>query len=278
MIQLIQFYFKTIGNVFPKAIANQAFKLFAKVRKKEIRKRELPFFEQAKKYNLPFNSGSLDCYAFGKPTKDIVVLVHGWDSNVGCMYQLATALAKEGKYCIGFNLPAHAFYKEKQSNIFICKEAFKTVLNNLPEYTHLSILSHSFGSVVTAYGLSELDVKIDKLVFQTSPNYLKDVFLEFKGLVALPNAVYAHLKNKAEAIINEDLDKLATETKLKGANFKHLYLFHDKYDKVIPFSKSEEIHNAISNSTLLPYEKVGHYRMLFNENIIAKTVEILMPI
>ncbi len=275
MIKIIQFYFKIVANLFPKTAANQAFKLFAKVRKKNIRKRELPFYEKAKQYKLPFEYEELNCYAFGKPTQDIVILVHGWDSNIGCMYLFAEALAKEGKYCIGFNLPGHAFSKQTQSNVFLCKEAFKVFMANLPKYEHLSILSHSFGSVVTAYGLSELDIKIDNLVFQTSPDYLKDIFLDFKKLIGLSAKSYNFLKRKAEVIVGEDLDKLATQTKLKSVHFKHLYLFHDVFDTVIPFSKSEEIYKATSNATVLKYEKVGHYRMLFNANIVSKTVSIL---
>ncbi len=275
MIKLIQSYFKIVSKSCPKLAANQAFNLFCTVRKKSIRKREIPFYNTAKKHKISFGDGSLDCYHYGVPTKNIVLLVHGWDSNVGCLLKFASELTKRGKYVIGFNLPAHAFSKQKKTHVFECKNAFKTIVNSLPEYTSLSIISHSFGSAVTAYGLSELNVKIDTLVFQTSPNYLKDIFLEFKNMISLSDKSYILIIKKANKILQENIDEIATEKKLLQINFNHLYLFHDKNDKVIPFSNSEKIHKAIANSTLFPYENVGHYRMLWNTKIVAKTVKLL---
>ncbi|WP_222931406.1 hypothetical protein, partial [Xanthovirga aplysinae] len=45
-------------------------------------------------------------------------------------------------------------------------------------------------------------------------------------------------------------------------------LVHDKYDKIINFRNSTDIHQAIEKADLISFEKIGHYRMLWNEQVI----------
>ena len=181
MKTLITLYFRILSLVSPKLAAQSAFNVFQKVRKKDIRDREKPFYDRARHFTIPFENEPIDCYEFGNPDHDIIILLHGWDSNAGSMYKFVDKLVQKNKRVISMNLPAHAFYKNSKTNLFICKTAFKTFLTSLPPSDKsISIISHSFGSAISGYALSELNVKIDQLIFLTSPNYILDVFKEFK--------------------------------------------------------------------------------------------------
>lgn len=275
MLRLIKIYYSTLSILSPKLAAKSAFEIFQKVRKKDIRKREEMFFSEAKKYTLKFGKEDLACYEFGSEHKDVVVLVHGWDSNAGCMYGFIEELLKNNKRIISFNLPAHAFYKASKTNLYECKMAFKVLISNLPEYKKLSIISHSFGSAISSYALSELDVELDRLVFLTSPNVIEDVFLDFKKMIALNDKSYQYLKLKADDVLGEKLEELSVEKKLTEFSFNHLHLIHDKNDKIIPYSNTVNIHKKIANSTITSYEDIGHYRMLWNQDVISKSISYL---
>ena len=47
---------------------------------------------------------------------------------------------------------------------------------------------------------------------------------------------------------------------------------HDRYDKVLPYRHSIEVNNAIENAQLITLEKVGHYKMLWNDEVINRCV------
>jgi len=275
MKTVIQFYFKSLSFISPKMAAHSAFNIFQKVRKKGIRDREKEFYNKARTYSIDFDPEPIDVYEFGNPEHDIVILLHGWDSNAGCMYKIVDALLQKDKRIISMNLPAHAFYKHSKTNLYVCKSAFKTFLSALPKDKSISIISHSFGSAISGYALSELDLKIDQLVFLTSPNGIKDVFVEFKGIIALGNKAYQLLIKKAEHILGEPLEHVKIQDKLKSVSFNHLHLFHDKNDKVISYRNSINIHSSIQNSSLYSYENIGHYRMLWHDELVTKIMGII---
>ena len=275
MMQLIKPYFKTLSAISPTFASKTAFEMFQKVRKKDIRDREKPFYEEAKQYEIPFKDEAIHCYSFGNPEDDIVVLVHGWDSNVGCMYKMVAPLVAKNKYVIGFNLPGHAFYSAKKTHLYDAKESFKVFMQSLPKDRTIDIIAHSFGSAVTAFGLSEMDLTVNNLIFLTSPNKMEDVFMDYKNFIGLNEKAYRKLTARADKILKEPLALVNVESRMELVDFKHLYLMHDKSDKIIPYSYSEKIHESVKNSTLYSFNKLGHYKMLWNEDLISKVMEVI---
>lgn len=273
MLKLIKFYFGTISIIYPTLATNQAFELFKKVRKKDIREREKPFYESAERKDIPFSPEPVHTYSFGNPENDIVLLIHGWDSNAGSLSKFVEPLLAKEKYVISLNLPAHAQYDTKKTTIVECKDALKAVFETIDHSKNISVISHSFGSAVTGYALSELDIKVDKLFFLTSPNKMDVIFKEFKSIINLGDKAYAKLVDRASVVLNEDLENMYIHDKVLAANFEHLHIFHDKNDKIISIKNSELMENKIPNSDLTVYENIGHYRMLWNDELIGDVVQ-----
>lgn len=275
MRNLIKIYYTIFSRISPKTASSTAFSMFQTVRKKTIREREQPFYDKANHYKVKYGHNELDCYEFGKEHQDIVVLVHGWNSNAGSMYGFVDKLLAENKRVIAFNLPGHAFYKSNSTNYLECKRAFQLIVSSLTGYNKISFISHSFGSGIVAYGLSELNLNVDKLVLLTSPNFIIDIFTDFKNIIGLSNKAYELMNDRASTILNEDIKTLSTEDKLQLVDFNDALLIHDKHDKVIPFENTININNALTNSRIETYENIGHYRMLWNDDVIKKTIEFV---
>lgn len=75
--------------------------------------------------------GKIDCYQIGDKNLPKVVLVHGWDSNIGSLTSIANALLKANKQVIGLNLPGHAFSKSNSTNLLECRQGLNAVLDFL---------------------------------------------------------------------------------------------------------------------------------------------------
>lgn len=274
-MMMIRTYFRFSSILAPEKAALKSFDLFQRVRKKDVRKRELPFYQETRHFQVASEKENIHCYELGNPNGKLVFLVHGWDSNAGCMTLFANRFAEKGYRVIAFNLPGHAYYHSASTNLLECKNAMKDVIEYINPKEPFSVVSHSFGSAVTANVLAELNREVDQIVFLTNPNRMEDIFEEFKKAIGLTRRAYRFLVRHTSELLGGPVEMLDVSANLKKANFKKLLLIHDMDDKVLPFSNSFEINSEHQNVQLIRMEKVGHYRMLWNEEVVGRTVTFI---
>ena len=274
-IKIVKLYYKLISLLSPKLGGKSAFRLFQKVRKKDIRKREELFYKQARHFRIPLQKEDLNCYELGNASGELIFLVHGWDSNAGSLAKFAFELAEMNYRVISFDLPAHANTESKYTNLYECKEAFKKLIAFIDPQQPFTIIAHSFGSAMTAYTMAELDYKVDKFIFLTTPNSLIEIFINFKKFVGITDKTFSYMLRNATKSLHEDVRTVSVEKKLERVSFTKLLLVHDKYDKILPYKNSEQIFNSVANAQISAYEKIGHYRMLWNDAILAETLAFI---
>ena len=266
----------TLGVIAPRTSAKIAFNLFQKVRLKNLKKREIPFYDKVKSFNITLENDKLHCYEMGDPNGKLVFMVHGWDSNAGSLLLFAEALTKKGYHIITFDLLAHHKSAKKYTNLFETKNAFKQLLKHINPKVPFSVIGHSFGASALAYTFSETNYKLDKIVLLSSNNKILEVFQGFQKLIGFNDAVFQQAKSYIDEIIQEDFAKMETSKKLKAVDFNKLLIIHDKKDKIIPFHNAEQIYQAFpKKATLIPFERIGHYRMLWNKEVVQETVDFL---
>ena len=275
-LEIIKIYYKIISNISPKIGGKLAFNLFQKVRKKDIRKREEQFYEKARHFKVPFLKQDLHCYELGDVKGDLVFLVHGWDSNSGSLSKFAFELADRNYRVVSFDLPGHAKSTSSKTNLYECKEGFQSLIEFINPKLPFTVIAHSFGSAVTTYTMSKLHYKIDKFVFLTTPNALLDVFTDFKNFIGITDESFLYMLKNAEAMVKEDIKSVNVSKRLKNISFTKLLLVHDKSDKIIAFKNSETVYSENNkNSELKAYNNIGHYRMLWNEEVIEDTLSFV---
>lgn len=269
---LLKTYFGWTSLVNPGKAAQKSFRLFQRVQKKNIREREEHFFALSRPFKVHHQNQVVDCFELGNPGGELVILVHGWDSNAGSMSMIAHAMARQGKRVISFNLPGHAFSPSRYTNLVECKEAFLAVVDFLDPRKPFSVVAHSFGSAVTVYSLSKGNYSIDKLVLLTNPNKIETIFRDFKDIIGLGDRAYKRLLRLSLEKLGEPLSKLSVQENLKKIDYQGLLLIHDRLDKVLPYKHSVEVNSEIEDAKLITLEGVGHYKMLWNPEVIDRTV------
>lgn len=278
--KMLKVYFGSLSTFSPKMAAKEGFRLFQKVRKKSIRPREAAFFEQARPFQVSVEldkgkSDILHCYELGKTENPLVLLVHGWDSNAGSMSQIADQLVANGKRVVLLNLPGHAFSHTSSTNLLECRHAVTALLEQLNPTEGFSVVSHSFGSAVVAYALSKNAYQIDKLIFLTNPNRIERIFTDFKNFIGLNDKAYNYLLKITAEKLGEPIEAISVEANLAKFDFGQLLLIHDKNDRVLDYYNSLEIKAAIPKAELATYENIGHYKMLWNSDVVDNCVRFL---
>ena len=135
-----------------------------------------------------------------------------------------------------------------------------------------SIVAHSFGSAVSTYALAKSNYQIDKIILLTNPNKIEEIFKEFKTGIGLGNRAYKKLLAISTNKLGESLDNLTIQENLKKIQYKNLLMIHDKFDKVLSYKHSNDINNEIENAQLISLENIGHYKMLWNDEVINRCV------
>ncbi len=270
ILLLNRYWLNILSFVAPKLAGKRAVNIFSKVRKKTIRTKEQAFFDQAKNFQVAREGENISCYELGNPEGELLFLVHGWESNPGCFTQFLPHLAQYR--IIAFTLPAHAQNKETHTNMYQGKDAFKAVIDFIKPTKSFHVVGHSMGSAITAFALSEMEYKVDKLVFLSANNDIEQVFIDFQKLVGFNKRVFKLLENYIQKLAGHTLKEMRVDNRLEKVQFNELLLIHDENDKIIPFEKSAELHKKFPNSKLISFINIGHYRMLWNEEVLAEVL------
>lgn len=271
----IRLYFNVLSALWPVKAGERAFRLFQRTRKLPIKKSEQEFYQQARKFDVVHPVEHVHAYEMGDPEGKLVILVHGWDSNAGSMGALARSLAFEGYRVVALDLPAHGHSTLTHTNLRECREALCALIYQLRPSEPFSIVSHSFGSAVASMALAGTRYTLDNFIMLTSPNRLLDVFDEFKNQIALGDEAYQEVLRLATSLLKEPVEFVQVETKAKKINYRNLTILHDPQDKILPYESSERLSNALPNTKLITLKKMGHYRMLWNAEVISTVISEL---
>ena len=275
ILTLFRTTFKILSAIAPELGSWMAFKLFQRPINKNIRRREQIFYQEARHFLLRSQNPPIHGYEMGNPNGKLVVLVHGWESNAGSMYKIAKHLADKGYRVMSLDLPAHGKSEGKATNIRGASGAIISLLEAVNPQEPFSLISHSFGSAASALALSESSYQVRNLIFLTSPDFIEDITKGFQSVMGFSDRVLKGFQRHIEKVVGKPLDEIAVSKMGKKMRYEQLTLIHDRFDKILPYGNSERIAAALPNAKLIPLERVGHYRMLWEEEVIEHIEEAL---
>jgi len=104
---------------------------------------------------------------------------------------------------------------------------------------------------------------------------MKTIFKDFQKFIGYNDIIHQEVCDWVKNTIDGDLDSLVLADNLKTIDYNDLLIIHDKFDKILPYQSAIEIKEAIPNATLIPFEKIGHYRMLWNDDVVRETINFI---
>jgi len=233
---------------------------------KKLRESEEDVLKIAENKQVKYKEVSLTRYEWGKENKKTAFLVHGWEGQTGNFASLIPTLLEAGFRVVSIDAPSHGSSSNGKTNMF---ELSKILISHFKKEKPEIVISHSFGSVNVGKVLRtypELNVKLWVMV--TTPNNFKSRINELSSTFNLSKKVTQKLIQKIEEDVNENIDDLNMVTycnQLKNVN--KAVIIHSKADKVLPIKGAIEVTKSFKQSTLYMLEGLGHYSILWSEEL-----------
>ena len=261
----MKFLFKFLDRMAPGIAAKIAYNFISNPRVNKLREFEEKVLRQAGRNQVSFREFQIEGYVWGEENRPIALLVHGWEGQAGNFSNLVSTLTDKGYQVIAYDGPSHGKSTKRATNMF---EYADFITERIKEHQPKIIISHSFGSITTLLGLTRnLQFKLNQWVIVTTPFSFKEHIEKMKTSLGLTHRTTDKLVRLLERNTELTIDELNVETSAKLINVHSCTIIHSEADRVIPINDSRRAHQCISGSELIEPKNLGHYRILWSDEL-----------
>ncbi len=258
--------------LFPKAVSSFAYTQLTNPQLRKLRENELRTLDKAKKEVFKFKDFDIRLYTW-KGGEKKVLLIHGWEGQAGNFSDLIEELLVNDYTVYAFDGPSHGFSSKGKTSLFEFAELVGVLIR---KFMVRDLVSHSFGGVATTYGLyNNKDLEIDKYVLLTTPDKFTERIDDVSELVGISDKVKNKLIDRLERETDIEVSTLNVSEFVKSINVKKSIIIHDRDDKVIPISRSLNVHKNWGASEFKEIIGTGHFRILRTKEVIQSVVNYL---
>lgn len=261
-----------VSNLFPDIITSFVYKKFTYPQVHKSRQNELNTLEKADKDKYRFKTFDIQLYTWKGGNKKIL-LIHGWEGQAGNFSDLVEELLAHGYTIYSFDFPSHGFSSKGKTNLF---DFTDLIVFLIKKHQIKMLVSHSFGSLATTYALfKNKELQIDKYVLLTTPDKFTQQIDYVSDIYGINKHVKSRVIDKFEKETDICIETLDVSQLVKSINVKKSLLIHDKYDKIIPVSRSKNVHKNWEKSDFKEVVGTGHFRILRTKEVINEIIKFL---
>lgn len=265
----IGLYLNTLSYINLDAAKNKAYQLFSQPRKGKIQKEKLPKTLQNVTYEtFEFQTEKFQSYIWngtrGNPeasgerseaNSEVILLVHGWESNASRWKKLLNYLIPLGKTIIAIDGPAHGLSEGKEFNA----PKFAEYINIVAQKYHpKTIIGHSIGGAAVSFYLNKYNDKtIEKVILLGAPSDFKIIANNFVKLLSLNNRIKHKLEKYYLEKFSIDINEFSAHKFAQNFTQKAL-IAHDTEDKVVLIDEGRKYADTWKNAIYIETSGLGH--------------------
>nr|WP_315154129.1 alpha/beta hydrolase [uncultured Flavobacterium sp.] len=265
---------KVIAFLSTKWAVVYASKLFITPIKHKIPKREIEMDEKSRQQmiTIPAIDRKVNVYEYGKSDIDKkVLLVHGWSGRGTQLCKIADELIKLGFETVSFDAPAHG---KSPGNSTIMVDFIASIIEIDKQFGPFeAVIGHSLGGMSVMNAIKQ-GLTTDKAVIIGSGDIVQDITDDFVTKLGLKPIISKLLCDRFEqkygGKMNDYSAYKAAETTLIP-----ILVIHDKNDPEVPVEAGINIHKHLKNGELMLTEKLGHRKILAEQQVIEKIINFI---
>ncbi len=270
--QLIRLFARSLELISSRLSSLFGLILFTTPIKYNLPKREQYMLKSAQKKRLFIENinKEIEVLSYGYSRKK-VLLVHGWCGRSTQLYAFADKLLENGYMVISFDGPAHGKSSGKTTMMPEFLETIKEINRTFGVFE--AAIGHSFGATSLYIATSDF-LSIKSFIAIGSGDKISDIILNFAKNLGLKKRSAQLIQSRLEKKWNVKVDDSSSSTVAKKINIPVLVV-HDVTDGDVPVSCAYEIRKNLKKGSLLITNKLGHTKILRNENVISKSIDFI---
>lgn len=263
---------KITALISTKLATAYAARLFTTPIKHKLPKREFEMEQNSIQDTIfiPEIKKNIVVYKYGNSNRKIL-LVHGWSGRGTQLFKIADELIKEGYSTISFDAPAHGKSEGKTS---IMSDFIHSILEIEKQYGPFeTAIGHSLGGMSVLNAIKD-GLLVEKAVIIGSGDIVQDILNEFVAKLGLKPEISIHLCNYFEKKYQTKMDNYSAYRAASQIK-KPTLVIHDNDDPEVLVKSGVHIYEQLQNGTLFLTDKLGHRKILGNQNVIKKILDFI---
>ena len=273
--KIIGFYINTLSFLAPQKAQKIAYTIFSNPRKGRIKNNKLPkTLASAFQETLYYNNHVFQTYTWtrdktelseAKENEEVILLVHGWESNASRWKKMLPYLKKLGKTIIAIDAPAHGQTSGVEFNVPLYTEFLEIAVQ---KYNPKILIGHSIGGAACVYHQKKYpNSTIQKLVLLGAPSDLKIIVQNYVKLLSLNSKVNKLLQNKFIEKFSININEFSAHQFAQNIPIKTL-IAHDIHDTIVAVTEGQKLASGFKNVTYIETSQLGH--SLHNDALYLK--------
>lgn len=256
-----------------KATVKFAAKLFITPIKYSTPKRELNMLKNSRQERilLPSTHKFINLYHYGNPSKNKILLVHGWSGRGTQLYKIADALIEKGYSITSFDAPSHGKSEGKTSMMPNFIESIIEIERIHGPFDYA--IGHSLGGMSILNAIKK-GFNVKKIVTIGSADKIEDIVFDFIFQLKLKKKFAPKLISYFENKLNEKMETYASHIAVQGISIP-LLIIHDNNDIEVPVYTAHNIYKYAKKSELYLTDGLGHRKILGSNEVVTKICDFL---
>lgn len=248
-------YLNLLSHIAPGKGYPLAYAYFSRPRKGRLTKETLPkLLSQAKQETHFYNEHQFTTYTW-KGNDEIVLLVHGWESNANRWSRLLKQLLPTGKTIIAIDGPAHGLSDGIEFNVPVYAEFINVVAQKFrPQY----LIGHSIGGTAGVYYQHLYpNHPIQKMVLLGAPCDFSVILQNYVNILSLNSKIHNYILDYTKTRFKIAVEDFTASVFLKDCTIPGI-IAHDKNDDAVLFSEGEKLAACWKTAEFISTQGLGH--------------------
>jgi hypothetical protein len=264
-------YINILSYIRPVQATKLAYRLFSSPRIGRLNEHNLPdILAKAERQRLAFGTEHLQTYTW-EGNSNVILLVHGWESNASRWEKLIPYLRRTGSTVIAIDAPAHGLSTGTEFSVPRYAEFINVAVR---EYRPNHIIGHSIGGAACVYYQARHQNRdLKNMVLLGAPSDLSTLVQNYVRLLSLNRRMFGFLEQYFVENFNFRPEEFSG--KIFGRSLKLQGLIaHDSEDNVVLIAEAHKFLESWKKATFLETKGLGH--SMHDDNLYRRIAQFLV--
>ncbi len=270
LTKTIGLYLNVLSYLHPKKASLLAYRIFSIPRDGRLFAEKLPeFLLSGESQTFKYEEETLQTYVW-KGNDNVILLVHGWESNAARWENLLPFLQKSGSTIVAIDAPGHGLSGGTEFSVPHYAEFIDAAVQ---KFNPNILIGHSIGGAACVYYQYKYqNSKLEKMVLLGAPSDMTRLASNYVKLLSLNAKVTRLFENQFIERFRFSFDEFSgqifgKEIKLKGI------IAHDLHDEIVAFEEGKKIAGSWTNATFIETSGLGH--SMHDDDLYQKIADFL---